>query len=153
VALFRGVTFLNLDAKGRLAIPAKYRERLQSFCESRLVITIDRERCLLIYPERTWVEIERVLDQLPSFNEQARILQRLYIGHAQEVDMDAQGRVLLPPALRSFASLDKRVALVGQGKKFELWNEETWNGNREDWLSKADLSQLESAPGIASLNI
>jgi MraZ protein len=153
VALFRGVTFLNLDAKGRLAIPAKYRERLQSYCDSRLVITIDRERCLLIYPERTWVEIERVLDQLPSFNEQARILQRLYIGHAQEVDMDAHGRVLLPPALRSFASLDKRVALVGQGKKFELWNEETWNGNREDWLSKADLSQLESAPGIASLNI
>jgi MraZ protein len=151
--LFRGVTFLNLDAKGRLAIPAKYRERLQSFCDSRLVITIDRERCLLIYPERTWVEIERVLDQLPSFNEQARVLQRLYIGHAQEVDMDAQGRVLLPPTLRSFASLDKRVALVGQGKKFELWNEETWNGNCEDWLSNADLSQLESAPGIASLNI
>ena len=151
--MFRGVTFLNLDAKGRLAIPAKYRERLQSFCDSRLVITIDRERCLLIYPERTWVEIERVLDQLPSFNEQARILQRLYIGHAQEVDMDAQGRVLLPPALRSFASLDRRVALVGQGKKFEVWNEETWKGNCEDWLSKADLSQLESAPGIASLNI
>ncbi|WP_089723876.1 division/cell wall cluster transcriptional repressor MraZ [Candidatus Thiosymbion oneisti] len=151
--MFRGVSFLNLDAKGRLAIPARYRERLQSCCDSRLVITVDRDHCLLIYPEPTWVEIERKLDQLPSFNEQARMLQRLYIGHAQEVDMDGQGRVLLPPALRSFAALDKRVALVGQGKKFELWDEEAWNDNCNDWLNQADLSQIESSPDIASLSI
>jgi len=151
--LFRGVSFLSLDAKGRLAIPARYRERLQSCCDSRLVITVDRDRCLLIYPEPTWIEIERKLDQLPSFNEPARMLQRLYIGHAQEVDMDSQGRLLLPPALRGFAALDKRVALVGQGKKFELWDEEAWNGNCNDWLNQADLSQIESSPDIASLNI
>lgn len=152
--MFRGVSFLNLDVKGRLAIPARYRERLQSCCDSHLVITIDRDRCLLIYPEPTWIEIERKLDQLPSFDDKARSLQRLYIGHAQEVDMDSQGRVLLPPALRRFASLDKRVALVGQGKKFELWEEEAWNGNRDDWLTGADLSELaESSPEIASLNI
>jgi MraZ protein len=147
--VFRGVSFLNLDAKGRLAIPARHREHLQSCCDSRLVITVDRDRCLLIYPEPTWLEIERKLDQLPSFDEQARRLQRLYIGHAQEVDMDAQGRVLLPPALRLFASLDKRVALVGQGKKLELWDADTWNGNCDEWLTKADLSH----PEIASLNI
>ncbi len=151
--MFRGVSFLNLDAKGRLAIPARYRERLQSCCESHLVITVDRDRCLLIYPEPTWVEIERKLDQLPSFNEGARKLQRLYIGHAQEVDMDGQGRVLLPPGLRRFASLDKRVALVGQGKKFELWDEETWNGRCDEWLNDSDLSQLDSAADIASLSI
>lgn len=151
--MFRGVSILSLDSKGRLAIPARYRERLQACCESRLVVTVDRDRCLLIYPEPTWIEIERKLDQLPSFNENARKLQRLYIGHAQEVDMDGQGRVLLPPALRSFASLDKRVALVGQGKKFELWDEETWNDNCADWLGDTDLSQLDSSPDIASLNI
>jgi len=151
--LFRGVSFLNLDTKGRLAIPARHREHLESCCDSRLVITVDRDRCLLIYPEPTWIDIERKLDQLPSFNEQARMLQRLYIGHAQEVEMDAQGRVLLPPGLRRFASLDKRVALVGQGKKFELWDEETWNGKCDEWLHKADLSELETAPDIASLNI
>ncbi len=151
--MFRGVSFLNLDAKGRLAIPARYRERLQSCCESHLVITVDRDRCLLIYPEPTWVEIERKLDQLPSFNEGARKLQRLYIGHAQEVDMDGQGRVLLPPGLRRFAALDKRVALVGQGKKFELWDEETWNGRCDEWLNDSDLSQLDSAADIASLSI
>jgi len=151
--LFRGVSVLNLDVKGRLAIPARYRERLQLCCDSHLVVTVDRDRCLLIYPEPTWIDIERMLDQLPSFNEDARKLQRLYIGHAQEVDMDGQGRVLLPPGLRRFASLDKRVALVGQGKKFELWDEETWNGKCDDWLNDTDLSQLESSPDIASLNI
>jgi len=151
--LFRGVSFLNLDAKGRLAIPARYRDRLQTCCDSRLVITVDTERCLLVYPEPTWIEIEHKLDQLPSFNPQARMLQRLYIGHAQEVEMDTQGRVLLPPALRSFASLDKRVALVGQGKKFELWDEQAWSNNCDDWMSKVDLSQVESSPDIASLNI
>lgn len=151
--MYRGVSFLNLDAKGRLAIPTRYREDLQSCCDSHLVVTVDRERCLLVYPKPTWIEIEHRLDQLPSFNEQARTLLRIYVGHAQEVDMDGQGRVLLPPSLRSFAALDKRVALVGQGKKFELWDEETWNNKCNVWLSQADLSQLESSPDIASLNI
>ena len=151
--MFRGAYVLNLDAKGRLAIPARFRERLQSCCDSRLVVTVDRDRCLLIYPEPTWIEIERQLERLPSFNPETRKLQRLYIGNAHEVDMDSQGRVLLPPGLRRFASLDKRVALVGQGKKFELWDEETWNGNCEEWLNDVDLSQLESSPDIASLSI
>lgn len=151
--MFRGSYVLNLDAKGRLAIPARFRERLQSCCDSRLVVTVDRDRCLLVYPEPTWIEIERQLERLPSFNPETRKLQRLYIGNAQEVYMDAQGRVLLPPVLRRFAALDKRVALVGQGKKFELWDEETWNGNCDEWLSDVDLSQLESAPDIASLSI
>lgn len=151
--MFRGVSFLNLDAKGRLAIPARYREELQSCCDSNLVVTVDRERCLLVYPKPTWNEIERRLDRLPSFNEQTRTLLRIYVGHAQDVEMDGQGRVLLPPGLRQFAAMDKRVALVGQGKKFELWNEETWNAKCDVWLSQVDLSQLETSPDIASLNI
>lgn len=151
--MFRGVSNLSLDAKGRLAIPARYRERLQSCCASRIVITVDRDHCLLIYPEPTWIEIERKLQQLPSFNPAARTLQRLYIGHAHETEIDAQGRVLLPPELRRFASLDKRVALVGQGNKFELWDEDTWNSRCEEWLNDADLSQLESAPDLATLSI
>ena len=151
--MFRGVSILNLDAKGRLAIPARYREQLQACCASRLVITVDADHCLLIYPEPNWVEIERKLERLPSFNPTARKLQRLYIGHAQDVEMDAQGRVLLPPSLRSFASLDKRVALVGQGNKFELWDEDAWVGRRDEWLNEADLQQMESATDFASLSI
>jgi MraZ protein len=117
------------------------------------VITVDSDRCLLIYPEPTWIEIERKLQQLPSFNPVARKLLRLYIGHAHDTEMDAQGRVLLPPELRKFASLDKRVALVGQGNKFELWDEDTWNGNCEEWLTEADLSQLDLASDLANLSI
>jgi MraZ protein len=152
--LFRGVSVLNLDAKGRLAIPARYRERIQSSCASRLVVTVDRDRCLLLYPEPAWAEIERKIAALPSFNSANRATQRLYIGHAQDLEMDGQGRVLLPPELRTFASLEKRVALVGQGQKFEIWDAEKWNGNCDEWLETVmDLGQLESEADLAQLNI
>ena len=118
--MFRGVFIVNLDVKGRLAVPAKYRERLQSSCDSQLVVTVDRDRCLLLYPEPEWEVIESKLAALPAFDNTARAIQRLYIGNAQEVEMDAQGRILIPQYLRDFASLDKRVAFVGQGAKFPL---------------------------------
>ena len=151
--MFRGVSTLNLDTKGRFAIPTKYRERLQVTCASQLVITVDKDRCLLIYPEPAWVEIEKKLKDLPSFNKATRILQRLYIGHAHEVEMDAQGRVLLPPKLRSFAGLDKKVALVGQGERFELWDEATWDQQRDDWLENVNLDDLELPAELESLSI
>ncbi len=151
--MFRGVTYLSLDAKGRLAVPARYREQLQSVCASHLVITIDTDGCLLIYPEPNWKEIERKLEKLPSFNPVARKLQRIYIGHARDVDMDGQGRVQLTPELRQFAGLDKRVALVGQVSKFELWDEDTWTARREGWLSEADRAELRSSPEFASLSL
>jgi MraZ protein len=151
--VFRGVSTLNLDAKGRLAMPSRYREQLRSCCASRLVITIDSDRCLLIYPEPNWMEIERKLEKLPSFNPAARKLQRLYIGHAHDVEMDSQGRMQIPPELRRFANLDKRVALIGQSNKFELWDEDTWTACTDEWLSEADLAQLESSPELTSLSI
>ncbi len=151
--MFRGVTALNLDAKGRMAIPTRHREQLRECCASQLVITVDTDRCLLLYPAPEWSEIETKLEALPSFNKAARTLQRLYIGHAHEVEMDGQGRILLPPELRQFANLRKRVALVGQGKKFELWDEETWNGKREVWMDEVNLDQIELPPGIESLSI
>ena len=151
--MFRGVSTHSLDAKGRLAMPARYREQLQACCAAHLVVTIDTDRCLLIYPEPNWREIERKLEKLPSFNPTARKLQRLYIGHAHDVDMDSQGRVQLPPELRQFANLDKRVALIGQSNKFELWDEDTWVARRDQWLNEEDLVELESSPEFASLSI
>ena len=151
--MFRGVSTLSLDAKGRLAMPARYREQLQACCAAHLVVTIDTDRCLLIYPEPNWKEIERKLEKLPSFNPTARKLQRLYIGHAHDVDMDSQGRVQLPPELREFAHLDKRVALIGQSNKFELWDEDTWVARRDQWLNEEDLAELESSPEFSSLSI
>jgi MraZ protein len=136
-----------------MAIPTRYRDALRECCDSRLVITVDKDRCLLLYPEPEWAEIERKLDALPSFNKAARMLQRLYIGHAHEVEVDGQGRISLPPELRAFAGLDKRVAFVGQGKKFELWNEETWNGKRDEWFGQVDMEELDLPAELGSLSI
>lgn len=151
--MFRGVTTLNLDAKGRIAIPTRYRERLQSCCASQLVITVDKDECLLLYPEPEWVEIERKLRNLPSFNPVARAYQRLYIGHAQDVEMDGQGRILLSAELRKYANLNKRVALVGQVNKFELWDEEAWSAKRGDWKDLVGAGEGELPADLESFSL
>ncbi len=150
--MFRGVNVLNLDAKGRIAMPTRYREQLVEQCASKLVVTVDRDHCLLIYPFPDWEEIERKLVKLPSFNKQARSLQRLLVGHATESDMDAQGRILLAPPLRQFAQLEKRVVLIGQGNKFEVWDEQTWNKNCEAWFAE-DKDGGEMPPELESLSL
>lgn len=133
--MFRGVTQLSLDAKGRLAIPARYRSELVSFCEGRLIVTADPSRCLLIYPQPAWEPIEQKLNNLSSFDPRTRSLQRLLVGNASDVEMDAAGRILVSPPLRQFAGLSKDVVLVGQGTKFELWDEGQWNLQIENALA------------------
>lgn len=136
--MFRGATKVTLDAKGRLAIPTRHRERLQTRCDGQLVATVDRDYCLLLYPFPDWEEIERKLVRLPSLNKQARRLQRLMVGYATELEIDGHGRILLPKELREFAGLDRQAILIGQGNKFELWDEESWNQKRDTWLSEED---------------
>lgn len=149
--MLRGVNTLTLDAKGRLAIPTKYREALMRHCNGHMVLTVDRDHCLLLYPLPDWEEIERKLVKLPSFNVQARRLQRLLIGHATECELDASGRILLPPPLREFAGLDKGVVMIGQGNKFELWDEGTWTTQRAEWLA-ADTDG-DTPPELDSLSL
>lgn len=135
--MFRGINAILIDAKGRMAMPARYREQLQKNSVSQLVITIDTESpCLLLYPFPEWEIIEQKVQALPSFNKTARRIQRLLIGHATEVELDANGRLLLPPLLREYAQLDKKLMLIGQGKKFELWDEQQWHTGRSNWLSE-----------------
>jgi len=124
--VFRGVTHLALDNKGRLAIPAKHRSALADDNEGKLVLTADPSHCVLVYPLSQWEPIQSRLMALSSFNERIRQLQRLLVGHADDVELDSAGRILVPPALRQYASLDKHVVLVGQGSKFELWDESRW---------------------------
>ena len=125
--MFQGAVQLNLDSKGRLAIPARHRDALLVQCAGKLVMTADHEdACLLIYPESEWLPISEQLRKMPSLNSQVRQLQRRLLGYAETVEMDAAGRVLVSPALRGYAKLDKQVVLVGQGNKFELWDEVRW---------------------------
>ncbi len=148
--MFRGVSQLSLDAKGRIAVPARYRDLLAADCKGRLVVTVDRDGCLLLYPAPEWERIEQTLMSRPNMNSQVRKLQRLLVGHATECELDGQGRLLVPPPLRDFAGLDKRVVLVGQGKKFEIWDEDTWSRNRELWFGEdADDALSEALESIA----
>jgi MraZ protein len=121
-----------------MVMPTRYRERLQERCGGRLVITVDKDQCLLIYPLPDWEEIERKLMRLPSLNPQARRLQRLMVGHATDLELDAHGRVLLPPNLREFGLLTRDAMLIGQGVRFELWDETRWIERRTEWLAGDD---------------
>ncbi|MGY0217864.1 division/cell wall cluster transcriptional repressor MraZ [Endozoicomonadaceae bacterium StTr2] len=145
--MFRGVNAINLDAKGRLAIPTRYRQCLLEQSEGQLVATIDTdEPCLLIYPLPAWNAIQEKIEALPSFHPMTRRIQRLLIGHATDLVMDAQGRILLPPLLREYAGLTKKTMLLGQGRKFELWDEACWMKRRDEYLdeaSNADETPLE----------
>lgn len=152
--MFRGIHSINLDPKGRLAVPTRYRDRLQLDAEGQLVVTIDTESaCLLLYPLPEWEIIEAKIQSLPSFNPQARRIQRLLIGHATELEMDNSGRILLPSLLRDHAKIDKKIVLIGQGKKFEIWNEETWNEETQQWLDNAPESIDEIPEEMRSLSL
>lgn len=151
--MFRGANKITLDAKGRLAMPTRYRERILERSNGRLIATVDRaDRCLLIYPLPDWEEIELKLRRLPTLNPVARRLQRLMIGHATDVDLDTSGRILVPPALREYAGLAKVAMLVGQGSRFELWDDALWTESREQWL-KVDETTEELPPELASLSL
>lgn len=125
--MFRGIAQLNLDSKGRLAVPARHRDLLLERCAGHLVITADADRCLLVYPLPDWELIQQKLEGLSNLDPRVRDLQRRLIGFAVDVDMDGAGRILIAPALRQYAQLEKNVVLVGQGKKFELWSQEAWD--------------------------
>ena len=152
--MFRGVSSINLDEKGRLAVPSRYRSELKDCCESQLVLTVGLDKCLLLYPLPEFEEIERKLVKLPALNKQAKRLQRLLIGHAAECELDGQGRFLIPEPLRRFAALEKRVALVGQGNKFEIWDEDTWHRSRDEWIEEErQMDTDELSPELVSLSL
>ncbi|WP_245800823.1 division/cell wall cluster transcriptional repressor MraZ [Vreelandella utahensis] len=132
---FLGSHAINMDAKGRLAIPARVREDLETLCGGRIVLTAHtEERCLLVYPEPQWEEILPKIEALPSFNKAVRRTQRLLIGYATPLELDGAGRILVPQPLRDYAGLEKKLYLVGQGRKLELWSEDRWMA----WLEEDD---------------
>lgn len=151
--MFRGAHTLNLDAKGRVAVPVRFRQLLRDRCEGQVVVTIDRDDpALLVYPLPEWEVIEEELTKLPTLDEGARALQRMLIGHATECELDGNGRILLPSPLREYASVDKRVMVVGQGKKFEIWNEQIWAERREAWRTRGKEGGEPLSARLAALS-
>lgn len=151
--MFRGAAKITLDDKGRLVLPARYRERVLERSKGALVVTVDRDGdCLLIYPLSDWEQVERKLMELPSLHPQARRLQRLMVGYATELTLDGHGRMLLPPELREFARLERHALLIGQGTRCELWDESRWNERRDLWL-KSEAAVSELPPELGSLSL
>ncbi len=136
--VFQGATELNLDAKGRLTVPTGHREILLAQAEGKLVVTAHPHRCLLMYPQPAWEPIRAQIMGYSSLERQTSMVQRLLVGFAKDVEMDAAGRLLITPELRRFASLEKQVMLVGQGSHFELWGLEAWERQIEQIIAQGD---------------
>lgn len=150
--MFRGATKVTIDDKGRVVVPAQHRADLAAPAEGRVVVTVDRDQCLRIYPFPEWEKIEEKLNSMPSLHPQARRLQRLMIGHAQEMTLDSHGRLALTPELREFAGLERAAWIVGQGRGLELWDETRWKMQREEWM-KSEQGVTELATELASLSL
>ncbi len=140
---FKGGGQIKVDGKGRMAMPSKYRQALQTHCQGRLVVTASGEECLWLYPYPQWLEVEAQLLALPNMREEVRSLQRLLVGYATECEMDANGRFLLTPMLREFAGIDRQAVLIGQGNKFELWGSRHWELQVD--RSKKQAKRLEGS--------
>ena len=147
--LFRGISQASIDTKGRLTLPNRFREALRLSSPS-LVISIDiRDRCLLIYPIHEWELVQKRLETLSNVSQRNRILQRLLIGHAIDLEMDKSGRMLLPNIHRKYALLKNKVTILGQGNKLEVWAEDEWQEQMNSWVEERD-KLLDSGEDAAS---
>lgn len=149
--MFQGAAALNLDAKGRLAVPSRHRDALMASAGGRLVLTAHPHGCLMIYPEPAWIPFRTRILAVPGLDLFTSQIKRLLVGHARDEDMDSAGRVLIAPELREWAGLDKQVWLVGQGEHFELWSDERWKRQQEQLL--AQLSSAGLPPGFENLTL
>ena len=147
--MFRGLKKISLDAKGRISIPTKYRSELSKYGSNELVCTIDIDQCLLLYPKKIWLKIEKTIMALPSLDKSSRMLQRLMVGHASELALDSNNRILVPIELREFSGIKKSAVFIGQGQRFEIWNYKSWNQSRDSWLKKSDLTLTEQLMDIS----
>ena len=152
--MFNGFSTISIDAKGRLAVPSRHRDQLSSDASNALILTLNPwDRCLWLYPRSEWELIEEKLQALSDFDREARRTKQIIRGYATDCALDGQGRVLLPNELRKVALLDKRVAFLGQGNKFEIWDEDTWNGQRDEWLEGVNDSSTSSSTVLSTLSL
>ena len=148
--MFFGETAINLDAKGRLAIPIRYRETLAGQCGNRMVLTYSafESGSLWLQSEQAWERIRDDVMALPNFNASHRSLQRRLVGSATAVEPDGNGRILIPPSLRQVAGLEKRVTMLGMGNRFDIWDEDTLNAKRVEDLSTLDEQASEEMASL-----
>jgi len=152
--VFRGFSTVSIDSKGRMAIPSRFRERLISIADGNLVLTLNPlDHCLWMYPLNDWELIEKKLAELSDFDKQSRRTKQMMRGYANDCQLDAQGRILISLELRDYARLQKQAVILGQGNKFEIWNQENWEEQRDLWLSQLDGADGEPSDPLKSLSL
>ena len=132
--VFQGASALSLDAKGRLAVPARHRDALQALCNGQLTLTKHPEGCLMVFPRPAW-EVFR--DKVAALPMSASGWKRIFLGNAQDVEIDGTSRVLVAPELRAAAGLSKDVMLLGMGSHFELWDAQRYAAHEAEVMAQA----------------
>lgn len=150
--MFRGFSTVSIDAKGRMAVPARHRELLDGQGVHTLILTLSPwDNCLWAYPLPAWDEVDAKLNALPTADAESRMAKRVILGHASDCILDGQGRVLVPQELRELAGIERRAVVLGQGNKIEVWDERTWERRREEWLQTVAEGGNASSAMLASL--
>lgn len=145
-SMFTGRTALSLDAKGRMAIPARHREKLIVSCGGRVVLTqYPFDPCLALYSEPQWEVIANQVAGLSDAEPAVRKLKRLFLGQAVEMELDSSGRILVPPELRTLINLDRKAMLVGVMRRFEIWEESAWIASNETLDLSGELPESINA--------
>jgi MraZ protein len=149
--VFQGAAQLNLDTKGRLAIPARHRDALAQAGDGHLVLTAHPHRCLLLYPAPAWEPIRDRILATPSFDPRSAAAKRVLVGNARDSEIDAAGRILIAPELRDYAGCEKQVWLVGMGSHFEIWSDAGWRRQHETAFEA--LAGNEPPPGFEGISL
>lgn len=149
--MFTGEQTQKMDVKGRTVIPSKIRDNLAE----KLVVTRGIDKCLFAYPESAWTVLQEKLSSLPFTDKKVRSFNRFFLGGAETLDADKQGRVLVPASLRAYASLDKEVVWVGVGNRIEIWDIDKWNEQMNEYLESDDAEEKmeELADYMAELGV
>lgn len=148
--VFQGAAQVNLDAKGRMAVPTRTRDPLTQGGTVKLVLTAHPDGCLLLYPAPAWDPIRAQVMEFPSTNRLASTWKRLLVGFAEEIELDGAGRLLISPELREYAHITRQVMLVGQGTHYEIWDLESWKQQLES-LRSGGSSQMP--PGMENFSL
>jgi len=152
--VFRGFNRISIDNKGRLAVPSRYRELISVQAENSLVITLNPlDRSLWLYPLPEWEVIEDKLASLSDFDKQSRRTKQMMRGYATDCQLDSQGRILIPKELRDYSELSKKAVILGQGNKFEIWNEKAWEAQRDEWLETVGDDSVPTPESLQSLSL
>ena len=144
--MFRGSFEHSVDSKGRVSVPARFRDILAERYEGKLVLTMDYDKCVMAYPLEEWERVEEKIKAAPQSQKEVKDYMRYVFSNAAECELDKQGRILIPPSLREGARISKAVIVVGMLNKMEIWDKAAWDARKSQTGDK--IGEVLSALGL-----